>query len=46
LAPSKSYLLPEGEELVNVSIHPAAAKIKERRYGWGREYVKGTEDMI
>lgn len=31
---------------MNFSIHPAARKIKEWRYGWEKAYVEGTEDII
>ncbi|MGB8416427.1 3-keto-5-aminohexanoate cleavage protein [Paraburkholderia sp.] len=31
---------------MNFSIHPAAARIKEWRYGWEKAYVEGTEDVI
>ncbi len=31
---------------MNFSIHPAAAKIKEWRYDWEKDYVEGTEDVI
>ncbi len=31
---------------MNFSIHPAAAKIKDWKYGWEKDYVEGTEDII
>jgi len=31
---------------MNFSIHPVANKIKEWKYGWEKEYVEGTEDII
>jgi len=31
---------------MNFSIHPVAAKIKDWKYGWEKDYVEGTEDII
>jgi len=31
---------------MNFSIHPAAAKIKDWKYAWEKDYVEGTEDII
>ncbi|NDY93227.1 BKACE family enzyme [Ideonella livida] len=31
---------------MNFSIHPAATRIKDWKYGWEQAYVEGTEDII
>jgi uncharacterized protein (DUF849 family) len=31
---------------MNFSIHPVARRIKEWKYGWEKDYVEGTEDII